>query len=79
MKEKIVLPKSIQDCQEIITVSYRGQLAKEVNAIDCNNAKKVDLQGLISTNFSGCLCHFDNEGRFVIGRIEDLGKYYPHW
>ena len=74
-----VLPMSFYDKKQTVTISYRGRLAEKASAINCTQGRESLLNELITSQFAGCLCFWDSENKLVIGLVEDVGLYYPHW
>jgi len=74
-----ILPVSIFDFDQSITISYRGRLAEKASAINCTAEILGVFDELVMTQFSGCLCYWEGKNKLVVGLIEDVGLYYPHW
>jgi len=67
------------DHQPNFTISLRGRLAENFCAINCKLTKDDILKELINVNFIGCLCYWEQPNTLVVGLIDDIGKYFPHW
>jgi hypothetical protein len=74
-----IQPASKADHQPKFTISLRGRLAEKTCAINCKSRKDDILKELINLNFMGCLCYWEQPNTLVVGLLEDIGKYYPHW
>lgn len=79
MPDTELLPIAISDVEQNITISYRGKLAEKVSAINCTRQRNAFFNSLMNRQFDGCLCFWDEEKRLVIGRIEDVGSFFPYW
>lgn len=74
-----VLPLSIFQHKQEITISYRGSLAGKASAINCKSERDGLFLDLVKAKFRGCIAYWDKPGVLVIGRFDDVGEYYPDW
>jgi len=74
-----IQPISKVDHQPKFTISLRGRLAEKSCAIKCKFKRDELLKELIDINFMGCLCYWEQPNTLVVGLLEDIGKYFPHW
>lgn len=78
-KPQKLMPRSVFEHQQEITVSFRGSLAEKADAINCKSERDGLLLNLIQDNFRGCIAYWECPGSLVVGRFEDVGEYYPDW
>ncbi|MEE2651225.1 MAG: hypothetical protein VYE54_00755 [Pseudomonadota bacterium] len=74
-----LLPLSIFQHRQELTISYRGSLAEKVSEINCKEKRDQLLQELAKSNFRDCVVYWDNLDTLVVGLLDDVGEYYPDW
>jgi len=79
MGNQEIMPISKFTDRQEISISYRGSLAKEASAIGCKKTRKRLIKQLISNEFANCICYWETPETLVVGLIEDIGLFYPHW
>lgn len=73
------LEKSRYEISQKIRISYRGSLADEVSAIDCKASREDIFHQIVLSNFVNIFCYWESTANLVIGRIDDIGLYFPDW
>lgn len=74
-----LLPLSIFNHNQEITISYRGSLAQTASEINCKSGRDDLFLSLVRAKFRGLIVCWENPNVLAIGRLDEVGEYFPDW
>ena len=73
------LERTSYEVSQTVTISYRGSLAEHVCAINCKAEREDFFRQIVRSDFASVICYWESPANLVIGRIDDIGLFFPDW